>query len=113
MHATPAVSARRGFTLVEAIVATLLLTIALLALASTLGNLVRSLTAAGAISAATHEARSTLERARVGACTPPPSESAITRVDATADASVALSHGAVVDGAATISLHTGYLCERQ
>jgi Tfp pilus assembly protein PilV len=102
-------AARAGFTVIEVLVAAIVLTVGLLALAATFGHLARTLTTGAAIVRATHEARSTLERQRARRCTAAPG---IGPAAERAEATVPLTHGARVGGAVAVTLATAFPCPR-
>lgn len=104
---------RFGFTLVEVVVALLLVTTGLLALAGTAGYLARALTTSASIVTATRQARSGLERVRADPC--PAAAGApgsATYRPQPAEATIPLSHGATVEGKRSVTLRTEFPCPR-
>jgi prepilin-type N-terminal cleavage/methylation domain-containing protein len=99
--------ARTGFTLVEVLVAVVVLTVGLLAVAGAAGHYARTLGTAAGLATAAHAARAELEDRRAQPCadtgvnTPEPAE-----------ARVALPRGVRVDGSPVLVLRTAFPCPR-
>ena len=104
---------RGGFSLIEVLVATLVLSVGLVVLAGTAGHLARTLRASAALAAATNGVRSALERARAGPCGAAPAGDSAAGAGAPqlveATARVAGGAGAPVR---TLTLRTGFPCPR-
>ncbi len=101
--------APRGFTLVEVLVATLIVTVGALALASTAEYLARALRRAAAVTGAVNKARSALEGLRAAPCA---DSSTVAVGFQLASVSVPLGGRATLDGADVFTLHTGFPCPR-
>ena len=98
---------RAGVTLVEVVVATVVLTVGLLALAGTAGYFARSLATSAATTAAVLRARSALERRRAAPCAG--AGSGVWAEPAETTVTYALAAGA---GSAAVTLRTAFPCPR-
>jgi prepilin-type N-terminal cleavage/methylation domain-containing protein len=96
---------RAGFTLVEVLVAVVVLTVGLLALAGAAGHYARTLGRAAALATAAHAARAQLEARRAQPC-------ALAGAAEAVEAQVALPRGVRVDGAAVLVLRSAFPCPR-
>lgn len=101
------VPARAGFTLVEALVAVVVLTVGLLALAGAAAHYARALAAAAALATAAHAARAELEARRAQPC-----DHAEAGGSESAEARVALPRGVRVDGSPVLVLRSAFPCPR-
>ena len=99
--------ARAGVTLVEVVIATVLLTAGLLALAATAGHFARTLATSGATAAAARQARSALERRRAAPCAPTGAGSWVEPAETT------VAYRLAAGGAsAALTLRTAFPCPR-
>lgn len=98
---------RAGLTLVELLVAALVLAVALVALAGTAAALARAAGGSGATAAAVHAARSALERARAEPCDSAGVAAGRQEVEATAP--VAARPGVP---ASSLAIRTAFPCPR-